>query len=226
MSAHVDSQGWRRSQIVLGVVVLLVLMGISAAIGTALGHRSGDNGDAVSAGAPDSSATTDAPTSTTAARPTTTASTDPPTTASPTTVATAPPTTVATAPPTTLLTPTTRRPTTPAPQTPYHATPPDAHDQQMMVAYGNAFRAECQRIWSHAAADGKLWDADDPASDPHTVNECYDGLDPFFGTSYDDPSQAAANGTLDADSNVQDMTVDGRMRSSDGRIFDLPSPTN
>jgi hypothetical protein len=89
-------------------------------------------------------------------------------------------------------------------------------------AYIAAFREECRSIWSHADGDGLLWDPDVPGSKPHTVNQCYAAIDPADETLYDDAANAQQYAHDNADSAVEDMTAEYRLRSTKGVVFDVP----
>jgi hypothetical protein len=87
-------------------------------------------------------------------------------------------------------------------------------------AYVAAFRQECQSIWSHADADGLLWDPDDPSSGPHKITECYAAINPADDANNGALAQAVARDN--ADSAVDLMTTNSRLRSTKGVVFDLP----
>ena len=89
-------------------------------------------------------------------------------------------------------------------------------------AYIAAFRQECQSIWSHADADGLLWDPDQPDDPPHKISECYDAIDPTDETLYDDIPDAQQYARDNVDSAVEDMTLAYRLRSTKGVVFDVP----
>jgi hypothetical protein len=85
-----------------------------------------------------------------------------------------------------------------------------------------AYRGECQNIWSHADADGLLWDPDAPGSAPFKVSECYAAMPDASGLPPKDGVLLQAFARGDADSAVEGMTVNNRLRSTKGVLVDLP----
>jgi hypothetical protein len=107
------------------------------------------------------------------------------------------------------------------PKTATRVTSPPA-SPAVINAYIAAFRGECQAVWSHADADGLLWDPDDPGSDPHRISECYDAMDQEDTWLYDDIPDAQQYARDNVDSAVEDMTLAYRLRSTKGVVFDVP----
>ena len=91
------------------------------------------------------------------------------------------------------------------------------------TAYSAAFTARCQEIWSHAGADGQLWDAINSEYGPYTIDDCTSSLDPSWGEAMSDTvAQAHQQGIDDANSAVSDLIESNRLRNSAGYIYDLP----
>jgi hypothetical protein len=100
--------------------------------------------------------------------------------------------------------------------------PPSEVPPEIVAAYTDGYRGECARLWTLATSDARLWDPDDPGSLPHTVDECYAGLDVFFAGAWDTVADAREGGGSDADTTAEGMTVGNRFRNSNGVIFAIP----
>jgi hypothetical protein len=91
------------------------------------------------------------------------------------------------------------------------------------AAYKAGFYGECQALWSHATADGKLFDADDDlTADPYYIDDCLTEYDPDQAWWYDTPAEAREGGVEDADSAAEFMTLGDVFRNSNDVIFDIP----
>jgi len=106
----------------------------------------------------------------------------------------------------------------PPPTAPRGTTPPD-----ITRAYTDGYTARCRDIWSHAGADGQLWDAVNPDYGPFTVSDCLDGLDPTFSYLANSVAEARQMGVDDANSTTADLTDSNRLRNASGYIYDLPN---
>jgi hypothetical protein len=89
-------------------------------------------------------------------------------------------------------------------------------------AYVSAYRGECQKVWAHADADGLLWDPDDHDAGSHTINECYNAMDPLDETLYGTVPDATDYAVTNADGVIEDMTIGNRLQSSSGFTFNAP----
>jgi hypothetical protein len=66
-----------------------------------------------------------------------------------------------------------------------------------------------------------LWDADDSSSAPHKISQCYNAVHPTDVTT-GSVAIVQAFGKGNADSAVDLMTVNSRLRSTNGFVFDVP----
>jgi hypothetical protein len=230
-----DQDGWRgeylrenrartrRTVLIATAAAVCVVVGVTA--GVVLGNRGGsDSGASAAPAEPDRTTVAGAGMTVTRPRPTTT-------------VRGARPSKPATT--TTTATPSKRRgtavaTTAPPPTLPGGVTvtapvaPPDAPrtvettPKSVLIAYTDAFNAECDRIWSRAGADGKLWDPDDPTAGPFKVRDCYDLLDASLAFAWDNASDAKDAGTSDAGDAAASLTVGNQLRATNGKAFDVP----
>lgn len=228
-----DQDGWRgeylrenrartrRIVLIATAVAVCVVVGVTA--GVVLGNRGGsDSGASAAPTEPDrttvAGATVTQPRTTTTvrrARPSKSATTT--TTAKPskrrgTAVAT-------TAPPPTLPSGATVTAPVAPPDAPHTV---ETTPKSVLVAYTDAFNAECDRIWSRAGADGKLWDPDDPTAGPFKVRDCYDLLDASLAFAWDNASDAKDAGTSDGGDAAASLTVGNQLKPTNGKAFDVP----
>lgn len=123
-----------------------------------------------------------------------------------------------TTPTTAKVTPSTAPPTT----APSLLAPVDASVRARTDAYVKAYEAECRSLWSRAGGDGILWDPDNPESPPFKVQDCLDGLDDPDGALYETVAEAAEFGTYDADFAASALTLENRLKPTNGEPFELP----
>jgi hypothetical protein len=101
--------------------------------------------------------------------------------------------------------------------------PPSAEDLKLEAAYVAGYTDRCNEIWSHAAADGMLWDALEPEEyGPFNVDDCLTDLAQGWGYLYSSEAEAYSAGTDDANWIAASLVVNERFRNSNGDLYALP----
>jgi hypothetical protein len=91
----------------------------------------------------------------------------------------------------------------------------------MAKAYEEAYHAECDRVWAHAGADGKLWDPDNREAGAYTVQDCYDTLVQGFAAGSESLAEARQAGKDDAIAAIEDLTISYQLVATNGEPFDV-----
>ena len=100
---------------------------------------------------------------------------------------------------------------------------PTPEELKLEAAYVAGYTERCREIWSHAAADGLLWDALEPDDyGPFTVDDCLGDLAQGFGYLSSSEEEAYASGRDDADWIAASLAINERFRNSNGELYALP----